>query len=124
MSVFKVMDGEFGTDGLISSHKVACFPTSDECYKYILEEVENGPICNRSSAYTYWVEEHLEADKRSPVYVTVPYPQISQPAMPEWFLARMRVVVLPTLEEMRAVWTKALDKTFANATEAQVATRG
>jgi hypothetical protein len=124
MSVFKVMDGEFGTDGLISSHKMACFPTADACYRYIIEMVENGPICNRSSAYAYWVEEHREADKRSPVYVTVPYPRISQPEMPEWFLARMRKVVLPTLEEMRAAWRMALDATFTQGTEAQATTRG
>jgi hypothetical protein len=103
MSVFKVMDGDFGIDGLISSHTVApAFATSDEAYRFIVEQSLRGGIWTREEAPGWWVEEHREADKRSPVYVTVPYPSVSRPAPPRWFKNEMAKWVKPSKEEHAA----------------------
>ena len=119
MSVFKVMDGTWYEDGLVTSWGVFCAPTADECWEYIAKQAEEGPIAVRGDAVTYWVEEYESADRDSkPIWVTHPYPQKSQPDMPDWFKERMRKVVLPTMEEIRAAFTKALDATFAAKAEA------
>lgn len=103
MSVFKVMDGEFGTDGLISSHSVFVADTSDECFHHILELAQSGPLFVRGDAAGYWVEEHESADRKSkPIWVQLPYPQVSRPDYPNWFKTEMHKVVFPTREELRA----------------------
>ena len=101
MSVFKVMNGDFGVDGLISSHPVTdAFDTPEDAFRYILDVAENGPLFVRKEAIGYWVEEHSDATRRSPIYIELPYPQLSKPPYPGWFLAKMRQVKFPTGEEL------------------------
>ncbi len=102
MSVFKVMDGNFGIDGLISAHSIFTADTAEECFRYIIEQAKNGPLLNRSDAVAYWVEEHENADRNSPILVMEPYPRNKQPEYPAWFNPEMRKIVFPTHEEWKA----------------------
>lgn len=79
MSVFKVMQGRFGVDGL--EHKWSVFQAEDEiaCWKHIFDTVMDaeGPMAKhiRADMLASWIEEHTDPnDDYSAIRTNDPYP--------------------------------------------------
>jgi hypothetical protein len=86
--MFKVMNGEFGDDGLISKHKVFEAETAEACWKHIYDTVldAEGQFAKltRLEALTGWVEEHNGPGDYDHVWVQHPYPHAAKPEVPDW----------------------------------------
>lgn len=95
MSVFKVMQGTFGIDGLEHKWSVFHSETADACWMHIFDTVMDaeGPMAKhtRLDILGSWVEEHNSIeDDYDAVRSNIPYPgAVVQPDVPNYIKALM-----------------------------------